>query len=539
MESNSQNQSFQNIPNRCNFSELPKQTQERLLSKIQGKSEAFVFSTADISHAYIQIIIAIVLVAFLFYFTYGYFWSSFQINFFSIISFIASVLLIHNIYKLVRWFSSSTKSCLIITPYYVIDIKFNEISYWNIEQLILVTGTNIYQNGIYKSTQVDLSLVNDSKFFVVKSIQKADEIIEKLYEYKKRFLEAKARIDNNYLNSTDDFIELRNQPLQPAKSQNKYLNYAIQGVTSAILSAGLMFGAMSLNNYYDDLKSWNNAESDNRASSYRNYLQTHPNGRWYSGANQNLQTLYDEAEQKYQSKLNKGFDPKAIEAVKQAIRYAKETKNYKVKLVFERSNQIPLNIVEILKKDFEVKRILSIGNSFTDENMNKLETLATTRISEAFNTVIPNDILEFTSECGDECITFLVKYIVDSDNIYYDLRQKKLPDNDRTWYPGVWFDWNFDIKTPDNPKTYDFQLTSDPAEEISYDSNFDGENIDKNEFEKLLDKDKNIIYESMVISAFDDFRANLIYRMGIGEEPKRDVIEDENEDTSPPPKSKK
>lgn len=533
MENTPQHQNLQQVPKHCKFNELPKQTQEFLLAKVKGKDESFVFNIEKNLNAFIQIPIAIIWFGIFFYLTNDYLWSQFQLVLFSIISFFSAVLLIYGIYEFYRSFTSPIKNCLIITPYYVIDIQSNEVSYWNMDQLNSVKGTNLFQSGSYVTTQIDLSLENDSKFFSVKDIKKAEEIVEEIDSYKKQFLEASARNDVNYLNANDDFIELRNQAVQLSNSPNNYLNYAITGFTSLTLSAGLMFGAISINNYFDDVKSWKDAESINRASSYRKYLQTHQNGRWYASADKNLQTIYNEAEQKYQESLNKGFDLKAVEAVKQAIRYAKETKNYKVKLIFQRNNEIPADIVEILKKDNEVKTILAIGVSLSDENMNNRERELFSRITEAFSIVIPNDVLEFTNECGDECITFLVKYKIDSDTIYYDLRQKKISYNDRTWYPGIWFDWNFDIKTLNNPQTYDFQLTSDPAEEITYDSTFDGENIDKEEFTKLLDKDKNLLYDSMVISAFDDFKANLVYRMGIGEEPIRKVAEDEEEAEKP------
>jgi hypothetical protein len=539
MPNQTQNQSLQNISLQCKFNELPKPTQERLLSKINDKNNGLVFNTANIVHAFVQIPLALVWFGILFYLSNDYLWSEFQIILFSTVSFIAAIFLIYNAFKLVQWLLSPTKSRLIITPHYIIDVRFNDISYWNMDQLNAVKAADIYQSGLNTPKQIDLLLENGTKFFTVKDMATAEETVEKIDEYKKLFLEATARNDRNYLDSTDDFIELREQTLKPRKLSNKYLKYAVQGVAAAILSGGVMFGAMSLNNYYDDLKSWNNAETDNRASSYRAYLQTHPNGRRIITADQKLQTLYDEAEQKYQAKLNKGFDPKAVEAVKQAIRYAKETKNYKVKLVFERKNEIPADIVEILKKDYEVKRLLQIGDAFTDENMNKRERLIKRSISNVIGVVIPDDILEFADECNGECIIFSVKYIVDSDNIYYDLRQKKLSEKDRTWYPGVWFDWSFDIKTPTNPTTYDFQLTSDPASEISYDSTFEGENFDKDEFEKLLNNDRNFIYDSMAISAFDDFEKNLVYRMGIGEEPIRKPADDEEDSSTPPTVSDK
>lgn len=38
--------------------------------------------------------------------------------------------------------------------------------------------------------------------------------------------------------------------------------------------------------------------------------------------------------------------------------------------------------------------------------------------------------------------------------------------------------------------------------------------------EKEMKVDKGNLYDAMVSSAFDDFKTNLVYRMGIGAEPK-------------------
>lgn len=64
-----------------------------------------------------------------------------------------------------------------------------------------------------------------------------------------------------------------------------------------------------------------------------------------------------------------------------------------------------------------------------------------------------------------------------------------------------------------------------PAETISYDSVSEDENYENKDFAEVLNEDKGNIYNSMVSSAFDDFKANLVFKMGIGKEPER-VTED-------------
>lgn len=301
-----------------------------------------------------------------------------------------------------------------------------------------------------------------------------------------------------------------------------------------MVTGGIMFATISLNNYYDDFKSWNNAESGNRAWSFRTYLQTHPRGRWAGEAQQKVQSLYDAAEQKYQASLNDGYDQKAADAVLQTLRYAKTTQNYRVKVVFERHNEIPTDIIEQLKKEYGVKKILPFDDTFSEDKMIRRENNLLAVVTDAFRKVIPDDILEFANECGDECATFLVKYKVSSkDSIYYDPREKKLPDVDRTWNPGIFIDWDFSVRTPNQPQTYDFSLSSLPADHITYDSNL-AEDLSGNvDVEKEMQTDKSNLYDAMVASAFDDFKANLVYRMGIGEEPKPKVDETPDDENAP------
>jgi hypothetical protein len=523
MNNRTKNQIVTQTANYVKFDNLPKQIQERLLERQRGNGEGYAFKTAGIFSAPFYIVAAIVWIAIVFYFADDYLWSKFQVVFFALISLGALYLLLYNFYKLFRWFTSPSKSYLLITPYYVIEMLFNDVWYWDLDQLNGASGVRQYQSKESASTKITLSFDGGAtKTFDVKGVEDDEQIIEQIYHYKKLFAEATARNNAAYLDSNDDFLELKNQPRQSdATAPNANLNKLLTAAAAIILTGGMMFGAISLNNYYDDKKSWNDAEFANRASSYRIYLQTHSQGRWAGEAQQKLQNLYDAAEQKYLTSLNQGYDQKATDAVLQTLRYAKTTQNYRVKVTFERHNEIPADIVEKLKKEYGVKKILPFDDTFSEDKMIRRESNLFAVVTTAFKEVIPDDILEFSSECGGECVNFLVKYQVSSkDTIYYDPREKKLPDVERTWNPGIFIDWDFSVRTPNQPQTYDFSLSSLPADHITYDSNLAEDFSGKIDVEKEMQTDKNNLYDAMVSSAFDDFRKNLVYRMGIGAEPK-------------------
>ena len=519
---NNRTQNFSQIANYVRFDSLPKHTQERLLERQHGSGEGFAFKTGRILSTPFFIAAAFVWLAFVFYLANDYLWSSFQIGLFAFVSIGATFLLLYNLYKLFRWFTSSSKSCLLITPLYVIEMHFNDVWYLDLDQLDAANTEWQNQDGQNSSAKVKLLFEGGAtKSFDVESVEKAEQTTEQIYYFKKLFAEASARNDRAYFDLNDDFLEFKNQPRQSKKvplggNRDKLITAA----ASIILTGGIMSGAVALNNYYDDKRSWTDAEVANRASSYRIYRQTHPQGRWANDAHQKIQNLYDVAEQKYQNSLNKDYDQNAVNAVLQTLKYAKTTQNYHVKILFERHNEIPADIVEQLKKDYSVKKILPFDDTFSEDKMIRRESNLFGVVTDAFKQVIPDDILEFSRECGDECTTFSVKYKIDSDSIYYDPREKKLPEAERVWNPGIFIDWDFSVQTPNQPQSYDFSLESLPADHITYDSDLAENFSGKVDVEKEMQTDKNNMYDGMVSSAFDDFRKNLVYRMGIGAEPK-------------------
>jgi hypothetical protein len=520
MKSNNQDKTFQQFPVCLKLKSLPAAVRERLIKRQSGETEGFVFKTGGFAPSYFLIAAAVGWFGLFFFLANDLLWGSVELGVFGVLSAVAAFLLVDNLYKLVRLATAPLGKLLLVTPMYVIDIDFNDIRYWTLEQIDAIRRPTHGQNVDHQTPQIILTLENGSQVVDLKDAAEAEQTIEQITYYRKLLIEATVRNNTEYLDSIDDFKELRTAPAAPVKSAPAgFLPRLAVILGSLVLTAGIMFAGISLNNYFDDKKSWQFAEGVNTAVEYRKYLQTHPQGRWRGDAGTRLQGLYDEAEQKYRASLNEEYDKAAVEAVAQVLRYAKETQNYRVKIVFERRNEIPPDLVAKLKKAHEVKTVIELDDSFSDEKMNQSEGRLFGLIAEAFKQVISDDILEFSGDCPGECVTFLVKYKLDSDSIYYDLRQKDVPRENRAYHPGIYFDWNFSVQIPNQPRIYDFSLESNPAETLNAESTSDEDYDPKMNFVEILNADRKFFYPAMLTSAFDDFKANLVFRLGIGLKP--------------------
>lgn len=523
MSSNSEKNSFQQFPIRVKFNKLPQEIQGRLLERMNGKGKGFVFKYGSLTPSIVLFGAAVFWFVIFFLQTDGYAWSDERKIILGIFSLGATYLLVDNGIKLINFLTSRAHQYLIITPLYVIDIENNNVGFWNLEQLIKADNMKWEDHRSVQTSEIVLRFDNGEKTINVGDIDTAERAVEEIEYLKKKYVESVVRNDFEYLDANDDFLGF---DLSKIESKEKFdYGFASQTgriVASLLLAAGVMLAGLSLNNYFDDKLSWQSAQSIDRASSYRNYVQTHPNGRWTADAGEKLKSLYDSAEQKYRASLNQGYDEKAVEAISEILKYAKETQNYRVKVEYAKDNKIPPNLEDELKEEFEVKNILPLGDSLSDEKMKNREKALLGVVADALRKVIPDDILELSDDCSENCVKFKINYKIDAKySLYYDTRQEKLTDAERIYYPGILIDWDFSVQLPNRTSGYNFKLDSIPAEQISYDSKLSEAEQTNKSFEEILKADLGNIYDSMVTSAFNDFKANLIYKMGIGEEPKR------------------
>lgn len=270
-------------------------------------------------------------------------------------------------------------------------------------------------------------------------------------------------------------------------------------------------GTLQLNGYFHDSLSWQAAIEANTAGSYRQYLKANPAGRRRDEATGRLKAFYDNAEARYRASLSPGYDQAAVDTILALIRYARETHEYQVQVSFERSADIPEDLVERLKREFEVKTVLPLGNTFTQERMLEREEQLFAVVNSSFKQIFPDDILELVLECTSSCSELKIRYSTSFlDSIYYDLREKDIPEIDRNWSPGILIEWNCSLTVPGEAQSYSFDLESAPAQHITY--NTDGGDSDS-------EADQQSFYDAMVTSSFDDFRAHLLFNLGLGQDP--------------------
>ena len=517
----------------CRFNSLPPQL-TGLLSEIRADNELSIdyegprqFGPSRHSTHYLVLALCVVWIGLLYPLTVTHYWTVTEMVVITVLTFAALVLLANGIYSIVSGSRQASSNRLSVTPLYLLDFGGDGLSYWELGDISSINIKHQYPYGSYLHTELDLHFETGHRTFMVSGLAESEQFVDLVELKRKLYIEAAARNDLGRLEGHDDLRILGDcSDDSPMPSNAPALRFAATIVLAAMLTGGIIYGARLANYYYEDLRTWNAAESTNRASGYRSYLSKHPSGRWREPASLNLQKLYDEAEQKYRASLNSEHDKNAAEAVLEMLRYARSTQNFQVTLAFERKLEIPPNFEEVVRSEFDIKKVLPLGDALSPEKMAGREGRLITLMSEAFAQVIPDDILEIVGKCPEKCVTLTVNYEVDPMNsVYYDLRQEKVPEAERTWYPGIYIDWTFLVRIPEQEREYKFELGSSPAETITYDTNSDKPYDPNEDFAKVLSSDKGNVYDSMVASAFDDFRSNLIFRMGIGEPPIRKTDE--------------
>ena len=266
--------------------------------------------------------------------------------------------------------------------------------------------------------------------------------------------------------------------------------------------------ARQMQDWYDDTRQWNEARAIGEARSFRGYLQRRPGGRYAELARQRLRNVYTEASEKFQRSVNVSeSDRGALDAALGMLRHASRTGAYKVGVYFERRNDIPPNVEAFLRERFGVSNVAPIGDSFSEPNMRAREEAIVEHIRNAFGKVISSDVLAFEMNPSSlPPLWFVVKYQVRAGKaIYYNTKEKDTPDADRSYYPGVFFDWTIQICPGDLEKRYMFTLSSNPADHIQVDTSGNSS--------------ASAIYLAMSRSAFTSLEQEVEKRFGLQESP--------------------
>lgn len=492
-------------PVHVRFSELPDSIKQRLLDRQKGIGEHLPWRTKTLWVELGCIAIGIIWTGILFFSANDRRWHGDQL-FLAGASVAAMGAMSFGAIGLWRWKNSPLKGHVFITPLYFIKARYDDVWYWGLWQLADLNSTNHYTNGVYSSTTVRFTFDDGKESLKLSSIASAQHLFDRLQQWSQRRNEEARRGNWEYFAAHDDFIELHGrEPKESPKSKINFKVLAVAGAVAILFGLSLTAVADQLNRYFDDKKSWDDATASNRVAAYRKYIDAHPSGRWATEANQRIQQQYDASASNYEKSRSAGFDVKASDAVLHILNYAKETQQYRVRVAFERHNEIEPNLEQHLRQQFGVSNVLSIGDSFSDYKMQSRESQIFSAITSGFKELIPEDILEFTDNGpGDSTVVFLVTYKIRAGkSLYYRDADSGIPEPSRPFYPGIYIDWQFEMRTPKEPAGYMFSLQSSPAKEISYRTY------------SSYGADKETLYDLMATSAFQNFRAELVKRLGI------------------------
>ncbi len=509
---------------RVAFNNLPSHVQEKLRDWHSGADGSVVFPEAGSHAPIVACATSAIWLIVLFSLSYSFRWSSAKIVIFAIVTAVAGYFIVQALTVLFRLKRRESRNCLVVTPGHVFEFRDGELEYRTLDTLVTIQENHQYENGQYKRTRITLAFDDGSPRAVyVNDINVAEDAIENISLYKKRYLEMAARGNPPEFELDQMISGYNGHDAVSGRPVEKLRKLGIPVLGGVVVAVASMTVAVVANEYFDDVKSWNAAQTSDGASNYRNYLRTHPSGRWSRNAGSRLQALYDNAESRYKASLNDGHDQAAVTAVSSLLRYARETGNYQVQVIFDRRAEISENMIEEIKEDFGVKRVLPLGDSFSNEKMLARESALVGVLSQAVREVFPEDILEITQGSLADCSEALIVYETTfRDSIYYSTEEKDLPEKDRTYKPGILINWTFRIAIPKQSGMYEFTLESVPASTIYHDTPPLPDGVAP-VGGTMSDVEKNSLYDAMVASAFEDFRRNLVFKLGIGPEPTPQV----------------
>jgi hypothetical protein len=467
-------------------------------------------------------ILAIVCLAYVFALAYDHTWTDSEIEGLSALTLASAIILRWGIAQQVLRFTSKLKPHIYLTPLYFIRTSFREVWFW---WLWSVRDQNVIHHrdtkGNYTHSTISFVFADGTESFTIRSRKDLESLWAMLRRWEVEYGNAVRERDMDYFLARDDFLEVR----QSLKSQTELSTKAskrtrakvlLGWAVAALFGAGWIFLCFNVNRYIDDKKAWDNACAINRAAAYREYLDAHAKGRWYSDAGRRLSDLYGAATAAYLQKRSAGFDVRASDVVLEMLNYAKAAGRYKIRVAFERHNDIPYNIEDQLRSRFQLANVIPLADSFSEAKMQAREKAIMQVLRPAFSEVIASDILELVDSGFEERnIAMVVTYNVKAgQSVYFRESDAYLSRYNRPFYPGISFDWSFEIRIPSNVVPYVFTLQSTPAESFSYTSS-PGKSSSLDE--------RETIYDKMAESAFYNFRSEVVRRLGLkGNSPEAD-----------------
>ncbi|MGJ5816228.1 J domain-containing protein [Paludibaculum fermentans] len=275
-------------------------------------------------------------------------------------------------------------------------------------------------------------------------------------------------------------------------------------LASSVISACVIWPGLRLQDYYIDTRQWTSARAFDSAQSMRGYLKKRPNGRYSSNAQDRLDQIYAQTAARFsRSNTRLAQDSNARALIIAMLSFAHRTGQYDVGIYFKGENQLPSNLEQSIGQKFNVDHILDLGDAFSDQNMRARESAIGAELITTFSSVIPNGVLDFHLSPDQLPPMWLaVDYtVLPSDALYYNTKERGLPERVRAYYPGILFRWRIEMCAGHNSDQYAFEISSNPAQHITVDG--------------TGASSASAVYRAMSLSAFTSLREEITRRVGL------------------------
>ena len=419
---------------------------------------------------------------------------------------------------LVKWARSDFKAFALLNPLYFLRFRFDHIEAMSLSSPDAWDAKHSSDSrGSYTGTRFYFRAEGRQHVLKIKAIRVANEIILALNRFPGLVSSLIQDQNSAILYSFDLLYEWRRREESFPRSivrRPSGLRYVLKRLGPTLIAAvvGTMVFLLVIapyNDSCDDELRWHTATTTATATAYRLYIASRPDGHHSTEAHVAISALYDRAAENYRTS-SKLAGAEGIEAVIRILEYAKATGRYKIIVNFSGDNEIPDDIDARLRSRYGLPRLVPVLPSFTSSMNQAREARILGRISTSFGKIIPGDILQFgEGQATNRDCVFNVDYVIKaSGELYYPEKQEHMSDDNRDWYTGISFTWNFNIVVPGTDASkFQLNLDSKPAQlfNVAYERSGSG----GAEFSPVQ------AYGAMADSAFDDFGSNLLTELSV------------------------
>ncbi|MBC7795678.1 MAG: hypothetical protein H7Z37_02260 [Pyrinomonadaceae bacterium] len=175
-----------------------------------------------------------------------------------VVEMIFAGLFVHGLYLFIQYLRSPASSTIFVTPLYVIRTDGNTIKYWGLWSLADFLLTEVYVNGVYSTTKVDITVPDDTPQVNIRGEQNVLSFINTVNEWRTICLRAIEQKRWDYFKQYDLLKTVNEKVItstfqpdeKPLKDKSKlplvlrFTSYLIISFIIAILVRRISFGML-------------------------------------------------------------------------------------------------------------------------------------------------------------------------------------------------------------------------------------------------------------------------------------------------------